>query len=87
MQGEDTLCHLLQDPEVVAISGWEAVHAADGTTKHWGENARRQAVGEIAADPPALHLLGPSVTLWTCFPARTNKQANSNKKTQNPKLT
>lgn len=34
VQGQHALCHLLQDPQVVALSGREAVHAADGTTKH-----------------------------------------------------
>lgn len=34
VQGQHTLRHLLQDPQVVAIRGWEAVHATDGTAKH-----------------------------------------------------
>jgi hypothetical protein len=34
MQGEHTLCHLLQDAQVIAISGWEPVHAANGTSEH-----------------------------------------------------
>lgn len=34
MQGEDALCHLLQDPQVVAIRGGESVHAADGSAEH-----------------------------------------------------
>lgn len=34
VQGEHTFCHLLQDPQVIAISGGEPVHAADGAAKH-----------------------------------------------------
>lgn len=34
VQGEHALRHLLQDPQVVAVGGGEAVHAADGTTEH-----------------------------------------------------
>lgn len=34
VQGEHALCHLLQDPQVVAVGGGEPVHAADGATKY-----------------------------------------------------
>lgn len=37
MQGEHALCHLLQDPQVVAVSGGEPVCARHDATKHYKE--------------------------------------------------
>lgn len=35
MQGEHALCHLLQDPQVVAVSGGEPVCSRHDATKHY----------------------------------------------------
>lgn len=38
MQGENALCHLLQDPQVVTVSGGEPVCSRHDATKHYKEN-------------------------------------------------
>lgn len=38
MQGEHALCHLLQDPQVVAVSGGEAVRSRHDATKDYKQN-------------------------------------------------
>lgn len=48
MQGKGALCHLLQDPQVVAIGGGEPVHTADGAAEHWGGGG--EELGEWATD-------------------------------------
>lgn len=42
MQGEHALCHLLQDPQVVAVSGGEPVCSRHDATKHYKKTKKQQ---------------------------------------------